>query len=124
MAKKKPRCIGCLKHRVQIQRRDLQSSNSDSSEPVYGYSDVFATRAEVTTKSGTNEWNTLVVDGEKISHVMAIRHTRIPFDARDRVRDAHGNLYRIKAVENENERDDWLILYCVRSGHEGIKAAR
>lgn len=118
MARCKKTCIGERNRRISILRRNLIASNSDSAEPVLSYETVFSVRAKIKTNGGTNEWSRVKVGDLDASHTINIAHTRVAFDARDRVRDGSGNLYAILKIENVNEQDDELNIYCARVGDE------
>jgi len=111
-------CAGNLRNAITIERRTLDNAAPGSAEPVHTYAVVFAARAEIKTKSGVSEFNRVEINGLRVSHAITIRHTSIAFDIRDRVRDAAGNLYTILAVENVDERDDWLKLHCAGQGSD------
>ncbi|MDX2308078.1 MAG: head-tail adaptor protein [Hyphomicrobium sp.] len=117
-------CAGDLRHTISIQRRALANAAPGSAEPVHTYQTVLSPRAAIKTRTGVSEWSRVEIAGERATYEMTIRWTPVAFDVRDRVRDAAGNLYRILAVENVDERDDWLKLHCARMGDEDQPAAR
>lgn len=118
MARCKKTCLGEMNRRISVIRRNLIASNSDSAEPVLAYATVFSVRAAIKTNGGTNEWSRVKVGDLDASHTMTIKHTRVSFDSRDRVRDGSGNLYAILKIENVNEQDNELKIYCARVGDE------
>lgn len=109
-------CIGDLRHAITIERRTLLAAAPGTAEAQYSYAVVLSPRAAIKTKAGVNEFSRVEINGQKVTHVITIRHTAIAFDIRDRVRDGKGNLYAILAIENIDERDDWLRLHCARQG--------
>lgn len=118
MAKCKRTCQGSKNKRISIVRRSITGSNSDSAEPSISYATVFSVRAAIKTHSGTNEWSRVTVGDKDASHTFTISHTVVPFDARDRVRDGLGNLYRILKIENVDEQDREIKIICARAGEE------
>lgn len=116
-------CLGDLKHGIEIVRRSLVSAAPGTAEPAHEYVPVFATRAQIKTKSGVSQWNRVEIDGKSVTHTMTIRYTPISFDVRDRVR-AGGELFAILAIENVDEANDWLRLHCALAGAETAAAAR
>lgn len=107
---------------MSVVRRALLPPMPGSAEARHAYSTVLSTRANVRTMSGTTEWNTIVVDGKQVSHVWTMRFTRIPFDVRDRIKDAEGNLYQIMKVENPNLSNRELKIYTAKVGQDTIAA--
>lgn len=117
-------CAGSMRHRISVIRRELGAPAHGSAEASYTPTTLLTTRAQIETKGGTTEFNRVVIDGQNVSHVFTIRHTSVALDSRNMIEDAAGNLYRILKVENPNEFNDYLKLYCVRSGEETRKAAQ
>jgi hypothetical protein len=107
---------------MHLVRRALVPPIPGMAEARHEYTTIFTTKAAVRTMSGTTEWNTIVVDGKQVSHVWTMRFTRIPFDSRDRIRDAEGNLYQVMKVENPNNANRELKIYTAKVGQEGIAA--
>ncbi len=122
--KRRKTCSGALRYRITVERRSLGHGTPGSAEPRHSYATVLTARADVKTKAGSSQFNQVEIDGEKATHVMTIRHTTIAIDARDRVRDVRGNLYKILSIENPEMRDDQLKLYCALTGHETRIAAQ
>ncbi len=116
-------CAGDLRNSISVERRSLGLSAPGSALPTHTYATVFSTRAKIATKQGASEFNKVEIGGEKASHTITIRYTALAFDARDRVRDGAGNLYKILSVENVNERGGWFNLHCARTGDETRGAA-
>ncbi|MEQ8823839.1 MAG: head-tail adaptor protein [Filomicrobium sp.] len=121
--RRKKMCSGSLRHRITLERRSLTASSPGSAEAEYTYTTFHTCRANIKTKGGVSEFNKIEVDGTKVSHVVTIRHTKTVFDTRDRLRDASGNLYTILSIENSDEYDDQLVLYCANQGAETRRAA-
>lgn len=116
-------CSGSLRHRITVERRSLDSPMPGSAEIEHSYQPLFTTKAEIKTKQGSSQWNQVEINGQKVSHVLTLRYTSTRFDIRDRVRDGAGNLYSILSVENSDEANDWLKIYCSLAGHESREAA-
>ena len=117
-------CLGDLKSMITVERRSLASAAPGSAEPVHNYEPLFRVRAQIKTRAGVSEFNRVEINGTIVTHAVTIRHTTIPFDIRDRVRDGAGNLYSVLSIENVDERNEWQKLYCARQGHEAQAAAR
>jgi len=117
-------CAGSMRHRVSVIRRQMSAPVFGSAEPVYSRTVALTTRAKIETKSGTTEFNRVVIGDQTVTHVITIRHTKTSIDSRDQVSDASGNLYSILKVENPNEANDELRLYCARSGEVQRKAVQ
>ena len=116
-------CAGDLKNSITIERRSLDTPAPGSALPGHTYTTILTTRAKIKTKTGVSEWNQVSVGDKKSSHTITMKFTTLEFDTRDRVKDGSGNLYEILAVENIDERDNWLNLHCSRKGNETRKAA-
>ena len=115
-------CAGDLRTTITIERRSLDAPAPGSALPGHTYTTLFTARAKIKTKAGSSEWNQVSIAGNKSSHTITIKFTALSFDTRDRIRDISGNLYEILAVENINERDEWLNIHCSRKGSETRKA--
>ena len=115
-------CSGELRHRITIERRTLGAASPGSAEAEYAYTELHNCRAQIKTKGGVSEFSKIEINGKQVSHVITIRHTSTVIDIRDRVRDAGGNLYAILSIENQDEFNDYLVLYCARQGNEDIRA--
>lgn len=109
---------------VQIVRRALLPPAPGSASARYSYAAVFTTRAEVKSRSGATEWGQVEINGEKASHTFTIRWTSIPFDARDRLRDARGQLWKILGIENVDLRNREMRIHCANQGDEDVPAVR
>lgn len=109
--------IGDLRWTVQIVRRTSLAPAPLSAEVTHTYTVVATTRAKAETK-GTSEFNRVVIADQEVSHVFWIRFTSIPFDTRDRLRDALGNLYSIAKVDVVEERRRWMRIFAVKLGSE------
>ena len=107
---------------MHLVRRSLLQPSPGSAEPRHAYAPVFATRAAVKTMSGTNEWNTVVIDTKLVTHLWTMRFTRLPFDSRDRIKDAEGNYYQILKVENPDLANRELKIYTAKIGSEDAPA--
>ncbi len=109
---------------ITVQRRALLPPEPGSAAARHEYTDVFTTRAEVTSRSGKSEWAQVDIDGKKASHTFTIRFTTIEFDVRDRVRDATGALFQILSVENVDLRRREMKIHCSSQGSDDVAAAR
>lgn len=107
-----------MSRRITVVRRTTISSQSDSAEPVTTYADVFSVRANIKTNGGVNEWSRVRVGDLDATHTFTIRHTTIAFDARDRVKDGAGNLYKILKIDDVNEQGRELKIQCARAGEQ------
>lgn len=114
-------CASKMRHRITIVRRSLDTFAPHSVAPGHSYTTVLTTRAEIKTKGGTNEFNKVVIGKEEVSHTFMMRATSIAFDARDRVRNAQGELFKILKVEDVAERGDWLKIFAAKEGDETRK---
>lgn len=108
---------------IEVVRRTLLTPLPGSAEARYAYTRVFLTRSEVKS-SGTSEWNQVDIDGKKVTDTFTIRYTTLPFDIRDRVRDARGTLWQILRIDNVNLANREFRLMCAHVGHEDAEAAR
>lgn len=109
---------------VSVVRRALLTPEPGSAEARHEYETVFTTRAEVRTTSGSASWANLEIDGKKPSHRFTIRYTRIPFDVRDRLRDATGVLYQILNISNISLGNREFEILAAAQGTDQIPAAR
>jgi hypothetical protein len=116
-------CSGSLRHRITVERRALLSALPGSAEVRHDYTTVLSAKAEIKTKQGTSLYNSVEINGKKVSHVITIRYTSTAFDIRDRVRDGSGNLYAILSIEDVDNYHDWMRLYCALQGAETREAA-
>jgi len=118
MASCKNTCLGSMNRRITIVRRSTVASQSDSAEPVTTYSDVFSVRCHIKTNSGTNEWSRVRVGDLDATHTLTIKHTTIAFDARDRIKDGAGNLYKILKIDDVNEQGREFKIQAAKVGEE------
>ena len=109
---------------IQIVRRKLLPPKPGSAEPRHTYTEVFTTRADVTSRTGASECASVDVNGKAATHTFAIRYTTIPFDIRDRLRTAEGALYQILSVEDKNLANREIRIHCATQGEETTEAAR
>jgi hypothetical protein len=108
---------------IQVERRSLET-DALSAEPKHTYKAIITTRASVKTRSGLSEFARVEINGKMVTHVFNIRWTSIPFDVRDRIRDATGNLYTILSVDNVDEANREMRINCASQGMEDVEAAR
>lgn len=109
---------------IQVVRRSLLEPEVGLAEPRHEYAVVFTTRAEVRSSGGIKEWGEVEIDGKKASHIFTIRFTTIPFDVRDRLRDATGRLYQILTVDNVDLGNREFRILASHQGAETAPAAR
>ncbi len=109
---------------IQIERRSLVSTDAFSAEPKHEYKPIITTRASVKSKSGVTEFSRVDINGKTVTHVFSIRWTSIPFDVRDRIRDARGQLFQILSVDNVDLANREYVIYCASQGGETVEAAR
>lgn len=118
MARCKKTCLGSMNRRVTIVRRTAVAAQSDSAEPVITYADVFSVRAHIKTNGGANEWSRVRVGEIDASHTFTIRHTTVAFDARDRIKDGAGNLYKILTIDDVDEQGREFKIQAARVGEQ------
>lgn len=109
---------------VQVVRRHLLPPSPGTAAPLHSYTPVLTTRAEVKSRAGATEWGQVDIDGKKATHTFTIRFTTVPFDARDRIRDATGQIYQILTIENVDLGRREMRIHCASQGDEGVPAAR
>ena len=109
---------------VQVVRRTLLPPTPGSAAPRHSYTAILTTKAEVKSRSGATEWANVEIGGERATHTFTIRYTMVPFDARDRLRDATGQLYRILSIENVDLRNREMRIHVTTAGGEDVPAAR
>ena len=109
---------------IQIMDRKLVPPKPGSAEPRHTLTALFTTRANVSTRGGVAEFASVDINGRKPSHTFDIRWTPIPFDVRNFVRDARGQLFSILAIENKDLADRTILIHCANSGDENTEAAR
>lgn len=115
--------LGNYDKTIQVIRRSLEMPDPGKAEPRHAFAVVLTTRASVKSKTGSNAFAQVVIDGKQITHVFEIRYTTIVFDTRDRVRDVRGNMYRIAQVDNVNLANRQLRIYATEVGNENVEAA-
>jgi SPP1 family predicted phage head-tail adaptor len=99
--------IGMLRHKIQIlQKREVMTGQSGTSVT---YSIVTEPWADVKQVSGYVTFDTKQID-EKVTHKIKIRYR--PFVTSENFIRFKKRLYRVRSVENEEERDRWLFLLC------------
>lgn len=101
---------------VFLVRRSNEQPIPFSAEERVVYKQFLTTRAKVETKSGTAEFNRVVIGDRQVTHTFTIRYTKMTIDTRDRVRDALGNLYAILAVEIPKMKLRDMKLHCAAVG--------
>lgn len=116
--------LGAMRATVQILRRDLLAPAPGTAEPRHGYTPILTTRADVKSHGGVNQFAQVEVDGKPVTHTFFIRYTTIPFDARDRLRDVRGKLYRILKVDNVDLDNVVIKISASDQGLEDVAAAR
>lgn len=109
---------------VQVVRRALVPPAPGTAAPRHDYSVVFTTKAAVKSRTGSSEWAQVDIDGKKATHTFTIRYTTVPFDVRDRLRDATGQLWAILSIENVDLARREMKLHCSNQGFEDVPAAR
>jgi head-tail adaptor len=115
--------IGSMDITMQIMRRDLLQPVPGSAEPRHSYTPILTTRAAVTTMAGTTEFSRVDINGTRVTHRFTIRYTTIPFDVRNRIRDARGKLYQILSVSNVDLANKLMHIHCANIGDETVAAA-
>lgn len=108
--------LGALRWTVQVVRRVTTTPQPFSAEAGHAYTPVLTTRAEVSTRQGVSEFNRVTIKDKVVTHVFTIRFTTIPFDVRDRLRDAVGTLYEILSVEHVAHGRRWMKIHCAQAG--------
>lgn len=108
---------------VQVVRRYLLPPAPGTAEARHDYVTVLTTRANVKSQ-GSAQWAMVEVNGKQVTHTFTIRYTRIPFDTRDRVRDARGDLYQILKIDNIDLANKEMKVQCALMGSETMEAAR
>jgi uncharacterized membrane protein (UPF0127 family) len=112
----KPPSLGELRWTVQVVRRVTTVPQPFQADPDHTYTPVLTTRSKVETKSGTADFNRVTIGDDEVSHVFTIRYTTIPFDARDRLRDTVGMLFKILRVEHVDNSRRWMRIHCAQVG--------
>ena len=108
---------------IQVQERAI-TSTIGSAEPKHAYTTKFTTRADVKSKGGQSEFARVDINGKTVTHTFSIRYTTIPFDVRDRIRNAQGQLFQILRVEDVDLANRELRIHCASQGNENVEAAR
>lgn len=108
---------------IQIVRRALASARPGLTAPEHVYRPVVTTRSSVKT-TGISEFASIDIDGKRITHTFTIRWTSVPFDTRDRVRDARGQFYQILRIDNVDMRNKEYRIHTASVGHESVVAAQ
>lgn len=109
---------------IEVVRRSLVAPAPGSAEARHDYTRVFHTRASVKSADMNSEWAMVDINGKRPTHTFTIRFTTIPFDSRDRVRDATGHLFQILNVDNVDLRNKELRIVTSNQGDENTQAAR
>jgi Phage head-tail joining protein len=97
-------------------RRVTVTPQPFEAEVDHVYHPILTTRAAIQTKQGVSEFNRVTVGDDTATHTMTIRYTVIPFDIRDRVRDALGTLYKILHTENVDHSRRYMKIHCMQIG--------
>ena len=107
---------------ISVVRRSLLAPDPGKAGARHGYTTVFTTRAEVTSRSGSSEWAQVDGDGTTASDTFTIRYTTIPFDSRDRIRDATGHIWQILTIEHVDLGRREMRIHCSNQGAEDVPA--
>lgn len=107
-----------------VERKLLPPAAGTRGEPKHRFSRVFLAQAAVKTRSGSSEFGQIEIKGERVTHTFTIRYVSIPFDVRNWLRDARGQLYKILAVENVDLANDMIRIHAANSGAETVEGAR
>jgi hypothetical protein len=116
--------VGELRNGIEVLGRELVSAEPGFAAPVHEYEVLFSARAKIETKAGKSTFAGVEINGKRVTHVMTIQFTNLEIDTRNRIRDARGFLFAILGVENVDEANRWIKLYCVPAGDETKDAAR
>lgn len=109
---------------IQVVRRSLLPPAPGTAWSRHDYVPIFTTRAEVKSRMGSNQYAQIDIDGTKATHTFTIRFTTIPFDTRDRVRDATGQMWQILSIENVDLSRREMKIHCANQGSEDVVPAR
>lgn len=109
---------------IHVETRVTRTPAPGSAEPRHRYEHKFTTRADPKSHSGVSEFAKVSVKDTAVTHTFAINYTNLKFDIRDRIRDARGNLYQILKVENVDNADIELRIFCAETGDKHVEAAR
>ncbi|GAG13499.1 unnamed protein product [marine sediment metagenome] len=115
-------CIGDLTKLVKLSSRTIDEPAFGSPNFAEIFSDVAPTWAKIETTPGKTLFDGVSVD-QSVSHVISIR-----FDptvtSETWVETVPGAIrYKIIEVEDLEERNEWLRLYCTEQGAVGLAAA-
>jgi hypothetical protein len=113
---------GDLTAYINMIHRTLMSAEPGLAEPEHTYDTLWSTKANIKTKGGSSQFSRVEIDGTKVSHVVTIKYTSLEIDIRNRIRDGKGTLYSILAVENVDEANQWIRMYCAVAGAEDRKS--
>jgi len=110
-------CISDLKHHIGLYTRDivapnfLGGTNVDYTEKFTLISNVWSA---IKVINGTNEFNSVSINKTNITHFFYIRYKA--GITQETWVDYRTNRYNIMKVENLNENNKYLKLYCILSG--------
>jgi head-tail adaptor len=124
MAGKATARLATMNVTVQVVRRRLVQPTLGRAEPKQQMTAVLTTRASVQTRSGSNEFARVDVNGVTATHTFTFRYSTIAIDTRDYLRDARGQLFKILSVENVDLQNRLYRLHCSNQGSEDTEAAR
>lgn len=106
-------CIGNLNSRIKIQTRALTATNTGSIESIETFTDLVEVWAAIETTRGSQLWNGVEISNP-FTHKIYIRY-RSDIDFNEWI-EFESEKYDIVDVENLEQKNEWLLLMCIRKG--------
>lgn len=118
--KKRKICIGDLKTLIKIQVRTITPEEFDNPDYSEVFTEVIELFASVKTSRGHSSFNDIgtTVTGavRNFSHEVIVRYSESYEITSENWLEINNIKYNIVGVENLEERNEWLILYCLKKG--------
>lgn len=114
--RKRKICTGDLKNLITIQTRTLTSNGFEDVDYDEVFTQVIQVWAAIKTTRGFQSFNDVGTIQNNITHKIYIRFSADFTITSEDWLDFEGERYLIRDIENLEERNEYLLLYCVKKG--------
>ncbi len=119
-------CAGDLRIPIKIQARVIQTKSNGGYDYDESFTDVVSMFASVDTKRGFSSFNDVGINpvtGSTLSftHIFYIRYSPSIVITSENWLSYNNEKYIINSVENLDERNEYLALYCIKKGKQTKK---
>lgn len=112
---------GDLRHRIKIKKRNIEAPVTDSPDFKQAYTTVGEVYAAIESLAPKTPFDGINIE-EVPTHRFFIRY--LPGISTTHVIVHESNRYTITRVENKDDLNLWLILYCIDKGEKDIEASK